>query len=159
MSFSRKVKIMASFALALAAGAVVPALGAQVIRSRPAPTKTERPGEFEGKPASDWLQALQDPAPQVHHRAMRALSEIRPVAPETVAALAQRVRGADLQVRRRALQVLSRLGPEAKGAFPAVLAALQDGDPEVRRLAASALGEVPAETRNDRLGLVATLRH
>ncbi len=146
-------------ALALGASAVIPALGAQVIRPRPAPTKTERPGEFEGKPAGDWLQALHDPAPQVHHRAMRALSEIRPVAPETVAALVQLVRGADLQVRRRALQVLGRLGPEAKGALPAVLGALQDGDAEVRRLAASALGEVPAETRDGRLGLVATLRH
>jgi HEAT repeat protein len=159
MRLRGKVKIMAGLALALAASAVVPAVGAQVIRPRPAPAKTERPGEFESKPARDWLQALQDPAPQVHHRAMRALSEIRPVASDTVAGLVQLVRGADLQVRRRALQVLGRLGPEAKGAFPIVLAALQDGDAEVRRLAASALGEVSAETRDDRLGLVATLRH
>ena len=90
---------------------------------------------------------------------MIALGQIRPVAPETVAVLVQLVRGADLAVRRRALQVLGSLGPEAKGAFPAILGVLQDDDAEVRRLAASALGRVPAETRDDRLGLVATLLH
>lgn len=145
--------------VALGVSAEIPAIEAQIIRPRPAPSRTERPGEFRGKPASDWLQALQDPSPQVHLPAVVALGQIRPVAPETVAVLVQLVRGADLPVRRRALQVLGSLGPEAKGAFPAILGVLQDDDAEVRRLAASALGRVPAETRDDRLGLVATLFH
>ena len=146
-------------ALALGASAALPAGGAQRIQPRSAPTRTERPGEFEGKTAGDWLQALQEPSPHVYVPAVGALSRIRPVTPETVAALDQLARGADLLVRRRALLVLAGLGPEAKGAFPAILAVLQDDNAEVRRLAASALGRVPAETRDDRLGLVATLRH
>lgn len=146
-------------ALALGASVGISTIEAQVIRPRSAPARTERPGEFQGKPASDWLQALQDPSPQVQLRAVVALSRIRPVAPETVAALVQLVQGADLPVRRRALAVLDSLGPEAKGALPAILGALQDDDAEVRRLAASALDTVPAETRDDRLGLVATLLH
>ncbi len=145
--------------VALGASAGIPALEAQVIRPRPAPTRTERPGEFKGKPASEWLPALQDPSPEVQLRAVVALSQMRPVAPETVAALVQLVQGANLQVRRRALAVLGSLGREAKGALPAILGVIQDDDAEVRRLAASALGGVPAETRDDRLGLVATLLH
>lgn len=121
--------------------------------------RTARQPDYAARPSSVWLTELQSPKPRLHNKAVMALSKIRPVAPGTVAALSDLVRGDDWVLRHRALMVLGNLGPEAASALPVVVGALDDGNVHVRRMAVSALRRIGASTPEARLALVAALVH
>jgi HEAT repeat protein len=78
---------------------------------------------------------------------VRALSEIDPAAPATVAAFARALHDKELVVRREAAASLSQLGAAAKSALPQIMKAFDDADEQVRSwvvLAAASIGKPAA---------------
>src|SRR5262249_20040477 len=69
-------------------------------------------GEYEGKPTSSWITALDAPDSKTRHHAIRALGAIGPKAPEAVPVLAAILTDdADPAARHLAAHALSRMYP------------------------------------------------
>src|SRR5690348_1173584 len=92
-----------------------------------------------GKPASHWMERLEDPDPAVRRQAARSLAALE--AREAVPGLITALKDKDTGVRADAAEALWSIGPAAKDAVPDLIAALRDKAPEVRLNAAGALGE------------------
>lgn len=102
------------------------------------------PAEYtvSGKSLEFWLDALSDNQPKVRIRAIRALGNLGPVAPEVVPAITAALHDSDPTVRGQAALALLKFGPEAKSAIPALTDAQNDADETVRNFAAKALENI-----------------
>src|SRR5438093_2674240 len=100
---------------------------------------------YKGKPAGDWLQALQDSDPQTRREAAGALATLK--AKDAAPQLAVALKDQDAGVRAKAAEALWSLGADASEAVPELTAALKDQSADVRLSAAGALGEIGAQAR------------
>ena len=101
---------------------------------------------YKGKPAGEWIQALQDPDPQTRREAAGALATLK--AKEGVPQLTAALKDRDAGVRAKAAEALWSMGPDARDAVSELTAALKDRSADVRLSAAGALGEIGAEARD-----------
>src|SRR5260370_15316566 len=90
----------------------------------------------QGKPASYWIEALQDSDAQVRRKAAGALADLK--APDAVPQLITALKDRDGGVRSRAAEALWSIGPEAGTAVPDLTLALKDQSADVRMNAAGA---------------------
>jgi HEAT repeat protein len=104
--------------------------------------KHEEPN-YNGKPLSHWLAALQDPSVRVRVEAAEALGQLEPETKAPVPALRAALKDVEVLVRRRAaeslFQIDCRLASEVQDVFRADL---KDPDLEERRAAAAMLGRL-----------------
>lgn len=112
-----------------------------LVLAQPAP-----PGDatYRGRPASFYIERLEDEDPEVRRRAVYALGKIGRSSPRVLESLESALEDGQMEVRWYAVDALGRLGPEAAEAVPAIVKSLQSklNDETVRRRGARALGRV-----------------
>jgi HEAT repeat protein len=103
-----------------------------------------QPTILHGKPANEWIQALQSADAKARKKAAEKLGSAGAVDPAIVPALAAAVKDKDAEVRLAAVTALLKTGPEAREAMPVLEEARNDKDSRVRDLAAKALTKIQA---------------
>jgi HEAT repeat protein len=96
-----------------------------------------------GKPIDHWIQALNDPNPNVRKTAATKLGNVGPTDPAALPALQTALNDRDGTVRCEVILALVKFGPAAKEAVPALAEMRQrDVDAKVRDYAAKALAKL-----------------
>ncbi len=104
-----------------------------------APPDRAKPVLFRGKPAADWIEALEDRDPAYRQEAIRALGGIAEVDRSVIPVLIASLKDRNLGVRNQAAESLGSLGVVA---LPALQDIMKSGSVEARVAAAFALDKV-----------------
>jgi HEAT repeat protein len=107
----------------------------------------ERQATFQGKPASSWIEGLNDPNSMARMRAANAVGHLGPAGKRAIPRLIELLDDRDHLVRWSAARTLGQFGPDARQALPA-LKKLATGDPrasvrEAAGVAVKAIGRSP----------------
>ena len=89
-------------------------------------------GPFSTNVPGGLIHASRDSSTHVRLNAIQALGDLRPIAPESVAAFVVALRDPEVTVRLQALRSLARSWIRAEPAIPELVRLFDDADPEIR---------------------------
>jgi HEAT repeat protein len=118
----------------------------------------QEPFDYNGRPLSYWINALQEGDEKVRHQAAKALGNFGREGKEAVPALAVALADQADLVRVNAALALMKMAPDTEAAVPQLGEALRDKYPMIRMDAVIALHRMGAEARGAVPALIKALQ-